>query len=232
MAFLVADFQDFLALLKSNPEWQVELRRILVADEIASLRRAVERLEETVRAIIERTDARLARLEADVVYIKGDITVMKGDIIDIKGNIHVLNDNVARLKGGDLEAWYERRAAAVFGRTLDQVSVVSPGAIAGLRDAWKTGTITEEEWDDVRDVDLVVEGVDRAGKRLRLAIEISSKADDDDVVRAVRRAGIVGRAGAPCIPVVGTEDAAVVEVFARANRTALFRRGTLVYWPD
>ena len=37
MAFTVGDFQDLLRLLRDHPEWQAELRRHVLSDEVLQL---------------------------------------------------------------------------------------------------------------------------------------------------------------------------------------------------
>ncbi|MFQ5595505.1 MAG: hypothetical protein ACE5HA_15260, partial [Anaerolineae bacterium] len=83
MAFTVRDYQDMVRLLEQHPDWQAELRRLLLADDFLALPAIVrdlaeaqqrtearlERLEATVQSLAEaqeRTEARLERLEATV----------------------------------------------------------------------------------------------------------------------------------------------------------------------
>jgi len=46
MAFTVEDFQDLLRLLEDHPQWQVELRRRLLTDELLELPALVRQLAE------------------------------------------------------------------------------------------------------------------------------------------------------------------------------------------
>ena len=65
MAFTVNDFPDLLRLLREHPEWQEELRRLLLPTEIVRLPEAVHDLVEAVRALTEaqrRTEARVEEL--------------------------------------------------------------------------------------------------------------------------------------------------------------------------
>ncbi|MDQ7030817.1 MAG: hypothetical protein Q9O62_14115 [Ardenticatenia bacterium] len=86
MAFTVHDFHDLVRLLKAYPEWQAELRHLLLSEEILALpdlarellrahERAAERLdrlEATVAELVEahrRAEERLDRLEATVAEL-------------------------------------------------------------------------------------------------------------------------------------------------------------------
>jgi hypothetical protein len=58
MPFTVSDFQDLVRLLEQHPEWRVELRRLLLTDEILALPEIVRRLAEAQ----ERVEVQLAEL--------------------------------------------------------------------------------------------------------------------------------------------------------------------------
>src|SRR5438874_6796650 len=59
MAFTIEDFQDLVRLLEQHPEWQAELRRLLLAGDILDLPRLVRELAQAQL----RTEERLGRLE-------------------------------------------------------------------------------------------------------------------------------------------------------------------------
>ena len=60
MAFTVRDYHDMVRLLDQHPEWQAELRRLLLADDFLALPAIVRDLA----AAQERTEARLEQLAA------------------------------------------------------------------------------------------------------------------------------------------------------------------------
>jgi len=62
MAFEVKDYLDLVRLLQEHPEWRVELRRLLLTDELLTLPELVRELAEAQR----RTEERVSRLEAVV----------------------------------------------------------------------------------------------------------------------------------------------------------------------
>jgi hypothetical protein len=65
MAFTVEDFQDLLRLLEQRPEWQAELRRRVLTDELLELPALVRQLI----AAQARTEERLERLESTVAKL-------------------------------------------------------------------------------------------------------------------------------------------------------------------
>ena len=62
MAFDVADFGEFLAILRVHPEWQSELRRVLLNDELADLRRSMEESFARQATLIEAITYRMIHL--------------------------------------------------------------------------------------------------------------------------------------------------------------------------
>ncbi|MFN0146622.1 MAG: hypothetical protein ACKVT1_08935 [Dehalococcoidia bacterium] len=130
-----------------------------------------------------------------------------------------------------LESRYRGRATAVFAGPLDKVRVICP---SGLRFFCKQGVISEEEFRDVLQLDLLIEGVDDDGVRRRAAVEISPRADAGDLERAVRRAAIVARTGTPRWPVVATTEVAPeMGDLVRGSSAALVQQnGDVEYWPE
>ena len=80
MAFSVEDFHDLVRLLEQRPEWRMELRRLVLTDELLELPAVVralveaqQRTEEQVRALVEaqrRTEQRVGQLEERVGRIE------------------------------------------------------------------------------------------------------------------------------------------------------------------
>jgi len=69
MAFTVSDFSDLVRLLEQHPEWQAELRRLLLTEDLLRLPAIVRELAEAQRELAEaqrRTEERVGRLEAVV----------------------------------------------------------------------------------------------------------------------------------------------------------------------
>lgn len=76
MAFEVHDYLDLVRLLGEHPEWRVELRRLLLTDDLLALPQMVRELteaqrrtEEQVAALAQaqrRTEERLSRIEEEI----------------------------------------------------------------------------------------------------------------------------------------------------------------------
>ncbi len=56
MAFQVSDFNDLIALLQAHPEWQSQLRNLLLSDDFLALPNIVRQLGERMDQLTERVD--------------------------------------------------------------------------------------------------------------------------------------------------------------------------------
>jgi len=73
MAFTVSDFSDFIRLLAQHPEWQVELRRLILTEDLLRLPAIVQELAEAQRQLVhaqQRTEERLKELVAIVARLE------------------------------------------------------------------------------------------------------------------------------------------------------------------
>jgi len=115
-----------------------------------------------------------------------------------------LLQDVAQLKGLQLEHEWRERAPARLGRVFRRPRVLSFAELeALLEDALAQGLFTEEEADRLREADLVVEARrKRDGTPVRVALEVSWTVYPEDVERAVERARLLERLGLPGVPVV------------------------------
>jgi hypothetical protein len=118
-----------------------------------------------------------------------------------------LEDKTGKLTGFMVEERLRRHAPGYFGRRLDRVKVVLPSELALLREADRQGKVTDDDWLQVNQLDIVVRGFEPNGDGRRhevlYAIDASSMVDRHDVERASARAEILSRAGYDVRPVVG-----------------------------
>ncbi len=214
MAFTVNDLQDLVRLLAQHPEWQAELRRLLLADDFLALPGIVRELAEAQR----QSEVQLTRLEATVAKLAEQV-----------GR---LTDRVGRLDGRMLELTYREKAGAYFGPLLRRLRVVPPHT---LEDDLEV-RLSAEEFQDVLRLDLLVNGqVRRAAKvsEVWLAVEISVVIDREDVARATRRAALLRKAGYRAIPLgAGEQMTAGAEDAARAASAAVLLDGQALHWEE
>jgi hypothetical protein len=104
------------------------------------------------------------------------------------------------------EMRFERRAPSLFGTWLRKPRVVSLNDLDLIDEAEDSGLLTERDMAELRALDLLVEGLDRADPERRpilFAVEVSRTIEARDVERALARAKILERAGYRARPAVG-----------------------------
>ncbi|MCS6847061.1 MAG: hypothetical protein RMN52_05025 [Anaerolineae bacterium] len=183
MAFTVNEFRDLLEILRTKPEWKEELRRELLGEEILSLPGLIRDLTK----VVEEMNKRLYRVEQDVAVLKTDVAALKGD---------------------SLERKYRERPFVYFRRILRKPKILTDSELDDLLSAaLADGALTEEDIEEISRLDAVVRGRRISDDRVAyLAVEISTKIDDHDVERAVRRARLLEKIpGVIAIPVVAGE---------------------------
>ena len=210
-------FEDLLNVLKAEPMWLEELRKLILTSDLLklperfeqfvqkdfkALNDRVDRMEQEMRELkdrVEKIDERLTKVESDVEVLKEDVRTLKEDVRNLK-------NDVADLKGSDFERKVRENAPAYLGKLIKKCKVLDRAIIADqLDEALDAGRITEEEREEALSVDLVAEGYLRVEpqKKVLVVAEVSVKADKVDVERAHKRSKIVERAfGMPTIPAV------------------------------
>ena len=157
--------QDLLRLLRDDPEFKEEVRRIILTEELLNLAPRLDRIEGT---LLQITD------------LVGDV---KGDTVELK-----LEKNIVPIISTRLEL---RRGSLVKGGAPTAASHEFEDAIY---DAYEEGKVTQRERSRVNDTDAIVRAVSRISKRqVYVAVEASYAIDDEDVKRAHRTAEILAR---------------------------------------
>lgn len=170
MAFGVEDFQDLVRLLEARPEWRVELRRLVLTDELLDLPAVVRELAEAQW----RTQAALELLTVRVDAMSNQFADMRGQLLEIR---------------------YRDHAGGYFGHLVRRVRVVGADELDDLLDeGLASGVLDEAASVDVRRAALLLRGR-RPGEDgdTYLVVEVSAGVGPTDVERAARRAGFLGR---------------------------------------
>ncbi|MFZ8831052.1 MAG: hypothetical protein ACO2OY_02655 [Thermodesulfobacteriaceae bacterium] len=227
----IRTFEDLLNVLKAEPMWLEELRKLILTSDLLKLPQRferfvqkdfkdlndrVDRLEQEMKGLkdevkelkqrVDKIDERLTKVESDVEVLKEDVRILKEDVRTLKEDVRTLKNDVADLKGSDFERKVRENAPAYLGKLIRKCKVLDKAIIAEqLDEALDAGRITEEERDEALSVDLVAEGYLRVEpqKKVLVVAEVSVKADKVDVERAHKRSKIVEKAfGMPTIPAV------------------------------
>ncbi|MBI4670465.1 MAG: hypothetical protein HY741_02185 [Chloroflexi bacterium] len=231
MAFTVNDYQDLVQLLRQRPEWQVELRHLLLDDDFLALPRIVAELAEAQRrteARVEelaeaqrRTEARVEELaeaqrrtEVRVIENTNQISELAEvqrqslERLDrLERNQETILKDLAWLKGDSIERKYAERAHSYFGRWMRRIKVVLPNGLDAETENRLTKALTDDEYDQLLELDVLIRGqlhrpTALAGQEIWLALEASVIMDREDVRRARERAALLRKAGFRALPVV------------------------------
>ncbi len=196
MPFTADEFHDLIRFVEAHPEWRVELRRLVLTDELLALPEQVGALTREVTALATTQQ----RLEEQMTTLTIQVTALAR-------SVQTLTDDVDNLKGRSLEADYRTKGPSYFGRLLRRPHVLtSDELVTLLEDAREHGVFSDAEVQELYDADLVVRGrCAMDGTDVYLVAEVSWGVGPYDVERAARRAALLARLGVAVMPVVAGE---------------------------
>ncbi len=238
VAFTVNDLRDLLRLLREQPDWLSEVRRVVLAEELLALPRELAEVQ-------RRTDERFAELAEAIrqLTLRFEEAQRRNDerFAELAEAIRQLtlrfeeaqqrNDNqFADIRGKLLEIEYRNKIGAIFGGRLRKPRVVDAGDVWDmLRDQ-----LGEAEIRRIVTADLIVRGglLRAQGEgELWLVVEVSSVIDRNDVARAAERAALLRKAGLMVVPVVAGQRLTQGAVtLAEEFGVAIARNGGLDGW--
>jgi hypothetical protein len=236
MTFTVQDYSDLVRLLAEHPEWQADLRRLLLADDFLALPHLVrdlavaqQRTEQRLEALAtaqHRTEQRVEELAAAQHRTEQRLEELAAAQQRTEQRLEELADLVRRveLQLVNLTETQQRvqdRLGRLEGRMLEMDYREKAPAYFGRlvrrvrlvsRETFQDeleAQLTDEELYDLLLADVLVGGQLGRGPQadpIWLVVEVSAKIDEYDVIRARRRADLLRKAGYPAVPVAAGED--------------------------
>ena len=199
---------DLLRLLREDPDFRDEVRRLVLSQELLELPERFARFESYVERQFSEVRGDITRIDGSITEMRGDITRIDGSITEMRGDITEMRGDLGRLKGAD----YERHVSGNFashasiafnrrhGRSLRRNSLLL-SKVQGVRidfeellsNAVDNGLISDEELSELRQVDAVMSGQD-GSDIVYFVGEISLTVNNTDIDRAIVRAAILGKA--------------------------------------
>jgi archaellum component FlaC len=168
----------------------------ILKQDVAILKQDVEILKQDV-AVLKQDVAVLkqdvAILKQDVAILKLDVAVLKQDVAVLKQDVSYLKGEFGRFKGKEFERTIRERYYAYFGRILRKSKLIPFEEIIPLLEtAEEEKIITEDQKVSALQLDLLIKGeIKKVKKEVYLAIEVSYSLQEDDIERAIERAGIL-----------------------------------------
>jgi archaellum component FlaC len=168
----------------------------ILKQDVAILKQDVEILKQDV-AVLKQDVAVLkqdvAILKQDVAILKQDVEILKQDVGLLKQDVSYLKGEFGRFKGKEFERTIRERYYAYFGRLLRKSKLIPfEEIIPFLETAEEEKIITEDQKVSALQLDLLIKGeIKKVKKEVYLAIEVSYSLQEDDIERAIERAGIL-----------------------------------------
>jgi len=184
------------SLAEAQTETSAEVRRLAVA-QTSMAEAQTETSAEVRRLAVSQTETneevrRLAVSQSALMESQREVVRELADLNRVVGRLSVRSDKTA---GWALEWLVGKHLPAYLGTRIRRCRIVGVmDVVESLEADVAQGTLTAEDVNEFRRADLVATGmVD--GETLYLVGEVSCKSDNDDVLRAARRAAVLGKAG-------------------------------------
>ena len=200
MSFSVEDFHDLLRLLEERPEWRVEIRRVVLTEDLL-------RLPEELARARQETEQRFQELAARIDALAAQVSALTVRLEALTTQVSTLTGHVGTLRGESFEQRYRTRVFAYFGRLLRGAHALAPDELTALfEDAIAAAELSDEEAQEIALADVVVRGRRLTdGVSVYLVVGVSVGVGLGDVQRALRRAALLARTGVTALPVVAGE---------------------------
>lgn len=188
----IHDISDLFRLLADNPQYQEEIRRHVLTQELLNLPARFDQL-------VDRFDRFEVRVERFIEEQLRTNTEVRSDISELK-------QDMSQIKGGYARDRTIRRAPLIAMRMgLTYVRTLTVGDLVTMAQSSDTSGIEPQELDSFVDADLVMEATTPDGQAIYVAMEISYTANRQDTRRAIRNAQFLTRfTGQPARPALAS----------------------------
>lgn len=204
----INDISDLVQVLRERPDWLAAVRSLVLGDELLDLPQQLARLaestEENFRLMQEQMDRFAESTEENFRLVREQSRLVQEQLNRLEGRAGNFDGNL-----------YERRVRTrILFRlkqnlrwnspaiVLDQEGLIAPEINRIFDRATQSGAVRQDEIADLQETDIIITDRDGGGHAV---IEVSITADNDDIMRAERRARVMGLAsGAPTMGVVAT----------------------------
>ncbi len=188
-----------------------ELRDLAEQQKLTSA--SLDDLSHTVADLAEQqklTSAEVRELAEQQKLTSAELRDLSHTVADLADTVRTLHIRTDKTAGWALEWVVGNRLPAYVGRQIKRCRVVGPmDVIESLENRPATRELSAEELDQLRRADLIATGtID--GENIYLVGEVSFTADNDDVLRAARRAAVLRKVGERSQPFVACDAIAPI----------------------
>ena len=195
---------DFIRLLRENPEFHAAARRELLTEELLALPQRFSQYAQTTDKRLDSVDRRLGSLEKGQRRLEVGMRRLENHVSDLRGD--ALETKMPTRLCDMLRARLGIRRVQIFWMARHQTPPMSRSEyfIRTLEDATDNGIITDDEELRLFTTDMVIRSLRQSdGSRLWIAAEASGVIDQNDIERARRSALVLQKIhGEDAIPVV------------------------------
>jgi len=215
----INDISDLVRVLQERPDWLAAVRNLVVGEDLLSLpkqlARFVEATEENFRQVQEQNRQNQELIRQNQEQIRQN----QEQMVQVQEQIRLMHQQLDRLEGraGNFDGFvYEHRVRTriLFRLTqnfgmedpaivLHQEGLIAPEINRMFQQAPQDGLVRRDEIADLQETDIIITDQGGGGHAV---IEVSVTADNDDIMRAERRARIMSLAsGVPAVGIVATD---------------------------
>ncbi len=183
MSFDVTDFRDFLQVLDNHPEWQRDLRRVVLTEDLLALPESMRRLERLhaermaeldqrlmdLTAAQDRNTAHLVELDRHLAELDRHMAELDRHMAELDRHMAELDQHMAELdhhmaqldltvaKLADGQAHTDSRVNKLIGQVLEDRFVRRAGSYLGQYGYRRVRVLSPDDWLDAVD-DAVEQG--------------------------------------------------------------------------
>ena len=192
----INDISDLVRILREQPDWAEALRALLLTQELLDLPGRFDRFVEIQQETNRLTAQRLEAIETRMGNVDGRLGNVEGRIGNLEGGQYERTVRTKVLAGTQIVLGFDGARVA-----LNQEGLVDSQLNSAVARAVRDGRVSEDGYAGLFEADLVISARDNR----HAVVEVSITADEDDIIRAKERSGILADVtGGTVTPVVIT----------------------------
>lgn len=213
----INDVSDLVQVLRDRPDWLAVVRGLVLGDDLLDLPQQVAEFikatDENFRQVQENFRLMQAQLDRFVESTEQNFRLVREEFQLVNQRLGLLEGQAGNFVGATYERGIRTRVLFRLKQALGmespaivmhQEGLVAPEINRIFDRATQSGTVRQDEIADLQETDIII--TNQAGGD-HAVIEVSITADNDDILRAERRARVMALAsGAPAKGVVATAN--------------------------